>query len=214
MLERQMQTALDTYSKITVSLTRVCSAKFTPGQRRSGLAKLKEKKHRLEGEIDGLRNELAGLLQSKEACKGGRDRQRVQRFEELLGTIDYDYRTAKEAMANALIRVELLTGQEAPRPTQRGKAESLLAEQMSLDSSLKSTDEAIAKAQDAKASIQRQGKLFAETRGKLGLMGEHFPHIASLISRIQSHRQRDSFILALVVGSCMFFTVTYWLNKP
>jgi hypothetical protein len=44
-------------------------------------------------------------------------------------------------------------------------------------------------------------------------MGVRAPPRRSLIGRISRHKHKDNIVLALVIASCMCFTIVYVMNK-
>lgn len=107
----------------------------------------------------------------------------------------------------------LLAQEKNSLAVNKGKTELLLREKNSLQQSLKMTDDVISQAQYARNSLLNQGRVLLGVGGKLGSLGTKFPMVNRLLGKITSYKNRDMIVLAIVIASCMFFTVIYIANK-
>jgi Golgi SNAP receptor complex protein 1 len=83
----------------------------------------------------------------------------------------------------------------------------LLREKLSIAASMRSINEVISQAFEAKSTLSSQRTSLSNSTGGLSTLGSSMPGIGRLIDGIQKKKFRESLVVALVVAVLLCFTV-------
>lgn len=87
--------------------------------------------------------------------------------------------------------------------------EQLIREKSSLLNSLAMADQALQQAQDARAGLDAQRRVFGQITGGLAGLASRFPTVRQTIGQIKSKKHRDTVVLSGVLAVLILFTLWY-----
>jgi len=132
----------------------------------------------------------------------------ILRVKEMTLESRHELNRVTKAINDQVSALRLFGKKRLSRYTNEDDVESnLLRERGALASSLSIVDETIENARRAKSMIEDQTSRFIAATSRLDLIVSKIPLIKSVTSRIRSKSFKDTFILALVIGTCMFFII-------
>ena len=135
----------------------------------------------------------------------------IKRYNE----IHYDYSTEFKNTLNAVNRkrenMELFhSSKSTPMEEQDSSMAKLLRERSGIAASMKSINDVISQAFDTKSALGSQRTLLSGAGSGLSSLSTSMPSFNRLIDGIQRKKYRESFILAVVVGVLVCFSL-WWV---
>eukprot|EP00455_Lapot_gusevi_P032588 TRINITY_DN3552_c0_g1_i16.p1 TRINITY_DN3552_c0_g1~~TRINITY_DN3552_c0_g1_i16.p1 ORF type:complete len:235 (+),score=39.75 TRINITY_DN3552_c0_g1_i16:98-802(+) len=216
-LKRQARKVEGTiYSKLS-DYAKLSSPSTTPSP--NGESQLK-KSEALEAEIESSLAKLAEInndmhrfilsnpTQDKESLT-----HTLNRYRSVHVDFSKEYKKTKTAVQTYVYRAELLGTGSKDRNALRSRTEMLLKEKSSIQKTLQMTDDVIEQAQNSRAALMDQRRLFGRISDRMATLGEKFPAVNQVVQRIRNSKEKDMIVMALVITSCFIFTIVYWFNK-
>jgi len=74
-------------------------------------------------------------------------------------------------------------------------------------------DSVVAQAYGVASNLTQQKQLFDTIDSKLSSVGAKFPVVNSVLNAVRRRKNRDTVILASVMGLCMLLILIYWVRK-
>lgn len=158
----------------------------------------------MEAAVDAMEKQVEGSAQRQHA---------VGRTRAICDDYRAEFQRTKRAVDAAMSRRSLLAPADRHRETHASEVDALLREESSLHSAVRGTDQLIDVASATGASLAAQRSIFASSKHKTTSIAGQMPSLSGIIRQIKRYKQRDTLVLALVVGLCLFLTLLYWWNK-
>lgn len=132
----------------------------------------------------------------------------LQRYREILHDYSTEYKKINAQITHRRESAQLMAGMDGARGA-LGDSEPLLRERSAIQSSHRAIDSIMSQASETKESLRSQRDSFLSANSTLGQVAAKFPAANKLMSAIQSKKQRNNVILALVIAGCICFTLYY-----
>jgi golgi SNAP receptor complex member 1 len=139
----------------------------------------------------------------------------LQRHTEILHDYTQEFRKTRGSVSSIRDRAELLSGASASplkslaHGDSGASTELLYAERAALNGARVGADAAVQTGLNIKEDLERQRALFASMVERMETMSEGMPAVNRLIGQIRRKKKRDVFILAGVIGTLLFVTMTW-----
>ncbi|KAF9041835.1 V-snare-domain-containing protein [Hymenopellis radicata] len=155
-------------------------------------------------------NEKLAELSSKPETVSQSMLRAIQRHRELFQDNVREVKRTKASVKNAMDQANLLSGVRNDIDAYRSTAaDSLLAERGRIDSSHHMTDTIIEQAYETRAEFGRQRVDISSINTRMAGVLNTMPGINNIVGMIKSRRRRDSIIMGVLIGTCIFLLLWY-----
>jgi Golgi SNAP receptor complex protein 1 len=214
----QTNTSSSTITSTTSSSSSINSSTVLGGDDQE----IKQLEDDLNGELSNL-SRLCDDLSTLIAESNVPDRQSasytLQRYQGIYAEYTAEYRRHREKRMRELTRKQLLqhsnthASSSSSSSSTNNSTNHLLREKSGLHSSLRMTDDLLDQALYTQSSLQKQHTMLQDAQQRLKGLGQKYPVINKLMSRITILKHRDNIILAAVIAGCIVFILWYMFNK-
>lgn len=139
----------------------------------------------------------------------------LARHKDILHDFTQEFRRLSSIASAARDRADLLGGMgPGSSGANPGNATGLLLRERSMvDRSNAAIDSVVAQAYGVASNLTQQKQLFDTIDSKLSSVGAKFPVVNSVLNAVRRRKNRDTVILASVMGLCMLLILIYWVRK-
>jgi Golgi SNAP receptor complex protein 1 len=167
----------------------------------------------MRSEIERLLDQLRELNRALAADKAGVAHSVTQQHWGRLHTYTQDFHRVRARVADVLNSQQLLRGHNA-RSGKRGGAHSgelqaLMDEQDAARGAHRAADRVLAQAAAAHADLEAQNQRVASVGSRLVNIARSVPGLNSLMTRIRGRRERDRYVMAACIGTCITLILLY-----
>ncbi|CEP03462.1 Golgi SNAP receptor complex member 1 [Plasmodiophora brassicae] len=213
-LEKQIFTKLGDLSALNIDAIR--NAQSSMMGRAGSATSLANEAEAAQRSIEELLDKLLDTANRLDEClpslPQGQKEQAVrtnQRYREIHRDYLHEFNRTRAALQASIERAELFSGDMGRAGRARPEAEMLLGEQKSLHSSIDMVDELIGRADATREGLVKQRAIYTTTAANLDQIAQRFPLIRDAMIRIRRYKQRDMIVLAVVIATCILFTLWY-----
>jgi len=134
----------------------------------------------------------------------------IQRHRDVYQDYGKEFRRTKANVQAAVDQANLLSGVRNDIDAYKSSAaEALLAERGHIDSSHQMIDSTLEQAHETRAEFVRQRSSLGTVQTRIVGVLNTVPGINNILSMIHKRRRRDSFIIGILIGICVFFLLRY-----
>jgi Golgi SNAP receptor complex protein 1 len=169
----------------------------------------------MRSEIERLLDQLRELNRALAADKAGVAHSVTQQHWGRLNTYTQDFQRVRARVADVLNSQQLLRGHNA-RSGKRGGAgahsgelQALMDEQDAARGAHRAADRVLAQAAAAHADLEAQNQRVASVSSRLVNIARSVPGLNSLMTRIRGRRERDRYVMAACIGTCITLILLY-----
>lgn len=150
----------------------------------------------------------------RQVCGGSMTNQQevlIKRYHEIHFDYGTEFKNTSATVQRKRESMELMQSSQSLRNEHPDSSVAkLLREKLSIAASMRSINEVISQAWEAKSSLTSQRASLTNATGGLSSIGGSMPGIGRLIDGIQKKKFRESLIVALIVAVLLCFTV-WWI---
>lgn len=210
-LENTLESQITNYAKLCTSVSTNYSSNGTLNN--STLTQSRELESKIEENLKQLSllvDQILRLLETSSPSPTSSMIHSTNRHKEILSTYEKDFKRTQLSLRESEQRASLLSSvrsEISSFKSQQNRStddDHHLQDRDRIHSSNRMADEILNQAYETRHqfSVQRNSILGSNTR--MNRVISSIPGVNSLVGMIQSRRRRDTFILALVAGSCTF----------
>ena len=168
----------------------------------------------LSRDIDMDLNEMSECVNTmRSAATSNNHHEVVKRYHEVHFDYNSEYQHVMSTLRGKRESAALFQGSSrsgAAPDESDSHTEKLLRERSGIANSMKSVDEVIAQAFDAKSSLLGQRSTIGGASTGLASMFKNMPSFSKMVDSISKKKNRENMIIALVLGILLFFTL-WWM---
>jgi len=170
-----------------------------------------------ESEVDELLEKLGETNSALDAVAQDTDNppsqsmlRAIQRHRDVYQDYGKEFRRTKANVQAAVDQANLLSGVRNDIDAYKSSAaEALLAERGHIDSSHQMIDSTLEQAHETRSEFVRQRSSLGTVQTRIVGVLNTVPGINNILSMIHKRRRRDSFIIGILIGICLFFLLRY-----
>jgi golgi SNAP receptor complex member 1 len=167
-------------------------------------------------DIQFLFTQLTDLIGKKLSPAAVTPSQRAvcQRYQDVIQDLKADYEKSVQILKRARERHELLGGAVSPNSGNGNDPamDSLLRERNHISNSMNAAASVIGQAEAVRSDLHGQGRSLRNTGGVMAQIAGNIPGLNTIVEHIRRRRSQDDKIVAVVIASCIVFTLWYVLG--
>ena len=170
----------------------------------------------LASDIERDLNELSECIKSMQTCStstsltGNHQDILIKRYQEILFDFNSEFKNTSATVQIKKESIQLFESHKNTSSSESGSSLSnLLNEKSSIVQSMKSINEVIQQAFEARSSLSSQRSSLTRAGGGLGSIIANVPSFNRLIDGVQKKKMRESVILACIIAFLVCFVIWY-----